>query len=312
MRPTARPAGPGARQPMTITEHAIGLSFYFEVAGRANTQAVELLVTDSVPVIRRYLDDPINAMVIGQKIDPARNAFLAMLLAVDRTGFEAGTLSLLPAAPACVPAAHAGAGGHCPFCAVMRIVAQAQREKLIQIRRVAGDKDETGRYIRATDLAVVPGDALPEHRARIKTLSLPLLWAAAGGEGAPEPPPGEARRQLAALRVQSWKELSFDVHALNFTVSGITGNRADLGLDRNLWALLGDLAKSGGQLRPKLLAGHDPQTGKQVEALRAALKKAFPQILGSPIEGQAGGAYKTAFAIKSGEMPQDSIRWGTA
>jgi hypothetical protein len=313
MRPTAQPAGPGANHPMTVPERAIGLSFYFEVPARANPQAVEMLVADSLPVIRRFLDDPVNVNAIGQKPDPARNAFLAMLLAVDRAGFEPGTLSVLPAEPACSPAAHApGAGGRCQLCAAMRVVAVAQREKLILIRKVAGDKDAKGHYVNATDIAIAPGQALDDYRDRIKRLSLPLLMAApdAPGESGPEPEPGEARRQLASLRVGSWAELSFDVHALGFTVSGITGNRADLSLTRDLWAFFGDLAKSSGLLRPKLLAGRDPRIAKLVAALRATLKRSFPQVPGDPIESQAGGAYKAAFAIKSGEMPESGSRWG--
>jgi len=299
---------------MTLPEHSIGLAFYFEIPARANPQAVEFLVTDSVPVIRRYLDDPINATAIGQKTDPARNAFLAMLLAVDRAGPEPGTLSLLPAEPACLPAAHAaGAAGQCPFCAIMRLVALAQREKLIRVHRIAGDKNEQGRYVRATDIAIVAGEALADYRERIKRLSLPLLIAAAAGQGpgdaGPEPEPGAARKQLATLRVQSWSELSFDVGALSFTVSGITGNRADLGLTRDLWAFFGDLAKTGGQLRPRLLAGQDANTVKLIDALRAALKRSFPQIPGNPVQSQAGGAFRTAFAMKAGDLPQSGMRW---
>ncbi len=312
MRTTARPAGPGAHQPMTIPERSTGLAFYFEIGAHANAQAVEMLVADSVPVIRRYLDDPVNAAAIGQKPDPARNAFLALLLAVDRAGFEPGTLSVLPSEPACRPAAHKpGAGRACALCAVMRVVALAQREKLIIVRRVAGDKDDKGHYVLATDIAVDPGPALEGYRERIKRLSLPLLIAAPSGaaDSGPEPVAGQARKQLATLRVRSWAELSFDVQALAFTVSGVTGNRADLGLTRDLWAFFGDLAKSGGQLRPKLLGGHDSHTAGLVDALRAALKKSFPQIPGNPVESLAGGAYKAAFAIRSGEMPESSLRW---
>lgn len=299
--------------PMTIQEHSIGLSFYFEIGAHANPQAVEKLVADSVPTIRRYLDDPINATSIGQKAEPSRNAFLALLLAVDRAGMETGTLSVLPAEPSCdLPAHAAHQPARCGLCRAMHVLAAAQKEKLIHVRRVAGEKAE-GRYVRVTDVAIEPGEAVAGYRERIKRLSLPLLMTAApaSAKSEPEPVPGEAKRLLPGLRIGAWSELSFDVHATTFTVSGVTGNRADLGLTRELWALFGDFAKAGGQLRPKLLGGSDPRLGAMVELLRTALKKTFPHTPGNPIESQAGGAYKTAFAISSGDLPEGGLRWGS-
>jgi len=310
MTASGPPAGAAGPRPMTIPEQTLGLSFCFEIGAHLDPQAVAKLVADSAPVIRRYLDDPISATVIGQHPDPARNAFLAMLLAIDRANHEPGTLSVLPAAPACVPVAHA-TGGHCPFCAVLRVIALAQREKLIHVRQVAGEKDPTGRYLSATDIAIEPGEAIPDYRERIKRLSLPLLMASPAGPDEPEPVPGPAQKLLATVRASSWAELNFDLQVAGFTVATVSGNRADLGLSRELWALLGEFAKGSGRLRPKVLGGVDTKLGVRVEGLRAALKRAFPQVPGNPIENQAGGAYQTTFTLSAADLSQGSLRWGS-
>jgi hypothetical protein len=295
---------------MTIPEHAIGLSFYFEVGGHADPQVLARLVTDSIPVIRRYLDDPISATAIGQRPEPARNAFLAAFLAIDRAGYEPGTLSVLPAAPACVPVAHA-TGGRCPLCAVLHVIALAQREKLIRVRAIAGDKNDQGRYVSATDIALEPGEAIPDFRERIKRLSLPLLMAGPSGAAEPEPVAGQTRQLLPTVRASSWTELAFDLQAAGFVVAGLSGNRADLGLSRGLWTLLGEFARGSGQIHAKVLGGADPLLAARVDELRAALKRAFPQVAGNPIESLAGGGFQTAFAISAGDLPQGSLRWGS-
>ena len=318
------PAEHTPARPMTFPDHSLGLSFYFEIAGFADALAIEKLVTDSAPVIRRYLDDPISAQTIGHQPDPRRNAFLALLLAIDRAGFERGTLSVLPAQPACQPAAHAGAGGYCPFCGVLSLLAGAQREKLIRIRKVAGDKDAGGRYINAADVAIEPGFGLEEWRERIKRLSLPTLLSAAapaaparapaGGAKAKSkakakapPAPGLAGTVLAVMRVSSWAELAFSVQAESFQLGDITGAPADLGLDAAGWQFFHEVARARGHLQPAVLGGLDWELNKRVARLSAALKRAFPQIQAEPFEN-TGAGFKSRFNIQPGDLLED--HWG--
>jgi len=310
-------------RPMTFPEHSLGLSFYFEIAGFVDSLAIEKLVTDSAAVIRRYLDDPISAQAIGHQPDPRRNAFLALLLAIDRVGFERGTLSVLPAQPACQPVAHAGAGGYCPFCAVLGLLAGAQREKLIRIRRVAGDKDATGRYVNAADIAIEPGFALDEWRERIKRLSLPTLMsmvpatapaparppAGAKGKAKAKAPagPSPAATALGLLRVSSWADLAFSIQVEGFQVADVTGAPADLGLDAADWQFFHEVAKTRGRLQPAVLGGIDWELNKKVVRLSKALKKSFPQILGEPFEG-VGIGFKSRFNVQPGDLLED--HWG--
>ena len=98
----------GHARPMTVPESSLGLSFYFETGAIAGDEAVGQLLAGTAAAIRRYLDDPVNAQVVGRRPDPRRNAFLSLLLAIDRAGFEPGSLSVLPLEPVCRPAAHAG------------------------------------------------------------------------------------------------------------------------------------------------------------------------------------------------------------
>jgi hypothetical protein len=298
---------------MTVPEPALGLSFYFETGAIAGDEVVGQLLAGTAAVIRRYLDDPVSTQVVGRRPDPRRNAFLSLLLAIDRAGFEPGSLSVMPLEPVCRPAAHAGET-RCPFCAVLHLVAESAREGLLRVRAVAGDKDQKGRYYRATDLAIDPGPALDGYRERIKRLSLPPLLPAqpaprahpdAQGEAAPRAgglKSEAAAGLLATIYAGSWKEVHFAIGAGSFQVGGVAGSPGDLGLDPGGWEIFCELARNHGQLQPALLGDADADVAARVAALAETLKRAFPQIPGEPIRSSGTGGFDAEFSIRAEDM----------
>lgn len=312
-----REPGEARGRPVSLRDEKLGVSWQFRTELPAESRTLGELIAAHIPVIRRYLDDPVNVQVIGRRPDLQRNAFMAMLLAIDRVGFEGSCVSVAPREPDCNPAGHAGkaAGQGCPLCAILRLLASMQEDKLLLVRKTVGHRNPEGRYVRVVQVLVEPGAAFPSYRDKVRRLSLPSLLMPAAEAKVPAPaakpasPDAATVAVLASMHVRSWADLTFHVHADGFRVGEARGTAADLRLDRKGWALFLDLARGRGKLNPRTLGGIDPEMSAGVERLRAALKLAFPQIPGEPIE-PSGGGYKAVCSFQPDEIAPDSGHWG--
>ncbi len=297
---------------LSIKDQSLGLALRFEAPAHLNPGRAGKMLRDEVPVIRRFLDDPVNWPVVGRKPDNRRNALLALLLSVDRVGGSG--FAALPLDKVCDVKRHARSysGPPCALCAVMRLMGRVQGEKLVRITKVAGEASDKGHYLHAESIAFEPGEAFAPYREKIRRLPLPPLLDdsthAPSAEHAAAAT-GSALPQMAALRITSWDKLTIDVHADDFRVGEITGYPSDLGLAQHEWSLFCDLAKARGKYAPKLLGAAAQQVRDNMERINAALKEVFPQILGDPIKKSGTGGYEAAFTVQTGDLPMGKLGW---
>ena len=290
------------RPAFKVKETSLGMALTFRAPAHLERERAGLLLRDEVPVVRRFLDDPVNWPVVGKKPDAGRNALLALLLSVDRVG--GSDFEIIPLDRVCDVTRHARGykGPSCPLCSVIRLVGRMIAEKLIKVTKIDGETDDRGHYLHAECLSLVPGAGFDKYRDRIRRLPLPaLLPGASGAGGGPEPGPetSAVRRRLATLPVESWNMLTVEVSPDSFRVAGITGYPSDLGLAQHEWQVLCDLASRGGRYAPKLIGDAETQLRHNVEKVTEALKRAFPQLQGDPVKRTGTGVYETAFAIQS-------------
>ncbi|MHC4916500.1 MAG: hypothetical protein ACYTGB_13510 [Planctomycetota bacterium] len=291
-------AGKDERPAFKVKETSLGLALTFKAPAHLERDRAGLLLRDEVPVIRRFLDDPVNWPVVGKKPDAGRNSLLALLLSIDRVGGE--DFQIIPLDRVCDVTRHARGykGPSCPLCSVLRIVGRMIAEKLIRVTKVDGEKDDRGHYLHAEGIFLVPGVNFDQYRNKIMRLPLPALLPSAsqpdgGGDQSP------VRRRLATLPVESWNMLTLEVSPDSFRVAGITGYPSDLGLAQHEWSVLCDLASRGGRYAPKLIGDAETQLRHNIERVTEALKRAFPQLKGDPIKRTGIGVYEAAFAVQS-------------
>lgn len=297
---------------LSLKDQALGLILHFQAPEHLNPGRVGKLLRDEVPVIRRFLDDPVNWPVVGRKPDRRRNAFLGLLLSIDRVGGSG--FSVLPLDKVCDLKRHAKSysGPPCALCVVMRLLGRVHGEKLVRITKVVGEADDKGHYLHAESIAFEPAEEFPPYREKIKRLPLPALLANAApapSAAASGPAAASTLTQLAAIRITSWAKLTIDVHADSFRAGEVTGYPSDLGLAQHEWSLFCDLAKARGKYAPKLLGPAAQRVRDNMARISAALKRAFPQILDEPIKRAGTGSYEAVFAIQAGDLPLEKLGW---
>lgn len=306
MAPEKAAPPPPERIALVLRDTALGLSLSFRAPAHLDPERAGLLLRDEVPVVRRFLDDPVNWPQIGRRPDPKRNAFLALMLSVDRAGGE--EFAVLPLDRVCDVKRHARgyAGPPCPLCSVIRLVGRAVGEKLVHIAGVIGEADEQGHYLIAEKISLSPGPGLDTYREKIRGLGLPpVLRATRRSIKKTSTDPAATWIKLSTIPAESWAKLRMDIRSDSFVANGVKGYPADLRLAQHEWDLLCDIAKAGGSYRPKMLGAGAAQFRETVQRLIATLKAAFPQIPGEPLRLSGTGACEPLLQLNIGSKALD-------
>jgi hypothetical protein len=292
------------RPVLNIKDTNLGVSLSFRAPAHWKPGKVGLLLRDEVPIIRRFLDDPVNWPVVGRKPDARRNGLLALLLSIDRV--HGDQFALTPLDRVCDRKRHVKgySGPPCALCVVLRVLGRMHGEKLIAITKVIGEIDDKGRYLHAEKIHVEPGENFEGYRQKIMRLPLPALLDTTPGD---KPAAKSVLARLATLPVETWSQINMSVSPDGFKVGAVEGYPSDLGLAQHEWAVLCDIAKAKGNYAPKLLGSAATKLRMTVDALNAAVKSAFPQLTGEAIRRTATGGLQTAFSIKGGSKGLDAV-----
>jgi hypothetical protein len=261
-----------------------------------------------VPLIRHFLEDPVNWPVVGRKPDARRNSFMALLLSVDRVGGD--EFAVIPLDRVCDVSRHARgySGPACPLCSVMRLLGRLHGEGLIEIKKVVGDSDGEGHYLVAQRIVIEPAPGLEKYREKIRRLALPpVLMATRKSQKKMSSDPEATWVRLSAIPVDSWSRLTFELGQDSFKANGVVGYPADLGLAQHEWSLLCDIAKAGGSYSPKLLGDVEMQFRKTFNRLNEVLKSTFPQIAGDPLQRTGTGTYQANMKLRILGRPIDEV-----
>jgi hypothetical protein len=296
------PRGPA----LSLRDTHLGLSLTFHAPAHLDTERVTLLLRDEVPVIRRFLEDPVNWPVVGRRPDARRNAFLALLLSVDRVGGE--DFSVLPLDRVCDVARHRKnySGPPCPLCHVVRLVGRVHGEGLVRITGVVGEADDKGHYLIAERITLQATPKLEVYREKVRRLPLPpVLKATRRSQKKMSSDPAATWVRLCNIPVQSWEKLTLELTQDYFKANGIIGYPRDLELAHHEWDILLDLARAGGSYKPKLLGPVEAQFRESFARLAAVLKKAFPQIPGEPLRRTGIGSYEANVRLRIARQPLD-------
>ncbi len=284
---------------LSLRDASLGLSLDFRAPHYLDPRRVGIMTRDEIPVIRRFLDDPVNWPLVGRKPDPRRNTFLALLLSIDRVGGE--DFRVVPYDRVCDVMRHKRgySGPACPLCAVMRLMGRVHGEKLALITRVIGETDGEGHYLHAESVLLKPGPALESYREKIKKLPLPpVLDVTKKSQKKMSTDPAATWVKLSNIPAESWSKLTLELEEDRFKANGIKGFPSDLGIPMHEWQMLHDIAKAGGSHTPKMLGPAVEKYRRSFEHLVGVIKEAFPQIPGEPLRRTGTGSYEAAVKLK--------------
>jgi hypothetical protein len=288
-----------AKPLLSLRENSLGLSLDFRAPHYLDPRRLGLILRDELPIIKRFLEDPINWPVLGRKPDNRRNIFLALLLSIDRVGGE--EFRVAPYDRVCDVARHrkSYSGPACPLCSVMRLLGRVHGEKLVRITRVIGETDGEGHYLHAEGILLEAGSALEEYREKIKRLPLPpVLNLTKKSQKKLSTDPAATWVRLSNIPAENWSKLKLEIEEDRFKANGIKGFPADLEIPQHEWQMLHDIAKAGGSYAPKMLGAGRAQYQKSFAHLVEVLKKAFPQIPGEPLRHTGTGSYEALLNLK--------------
>ncbi len=289
---------------LSLKETSLGLSLDFRAPHYLDPRRIGLILRDELPLIKRFLEDPINWPVVGRRPDNRRNVFLALLLSIDRIGGE--NFRVVPHDRACDVSRHRKdySGPACALCSVMRLLRRAHGEKLVHITKVVGESDGEGHYLYAESILLDAGSELEKYREMIKRLPLPpVLDTTKKSQKKLSTDPAATWVKLSNIPVRSWRKLTLEIEEDRFKANGIKGFPADLGLAQHEWQMLHDIAKAGGSYTPKVMGPAADRFRKSFENLARVLKRAFPQVPGEPLQHTGTGSYEALVNLKLAKRP---------